>query len=250
LRLARENPRWGYRRIQGELIKLGCPCSHLAVRDILRRNGIGPAPQRARIRWRDFIRQYAEQILAVDFFTVETAWLQQLYVLFFFEIGSRRVHLGGCTAHPSAAWVTQQARNLAWSLQAEEVRTRFLLRDRDAKFPPAFDQVFASEGVRVIRIPYRAPRANAFAERWVGTVRRELLDHLLIFGRRHLEFVLREFITHYHEDRPHQGLGQQLPQAAGLPGTSRTGPVIRGDRLGGLLHATAAQRLDALTVFF
>ncbi len=234
LRLARENPRWGYRRLQGELIKLGYRCSHLAVRDILRRHGIGPAPQRARVRWRDFIRQHAEQILAVDFFTVETVWLQQLYVLFFFEIGSRRVHLGGCTAHPSAAWVAQQARNLAWKLQGGELR--FLLRDRDSKLPATFDQVFASEGVQVVRIPYRAPRANAFAERWVGTVRRELLDHLLVFGRLHLEYVLREFITHYHEERPHQGLGQRVPRQPRLPSTSETGPVIRRDRLGGLLH--------------
>ncbi len=235
LRLAGENPRWGYRRIQGELLKLGHHCSHLAVRDILRRHGVSPAPRRARVLWRDFIRQHAEQILAVDFFTVETAWLQRLHVLFFLEIGSRRVHLGGCTAHPSAAWVTQQARNLVWTLQGAGLRSWFLLRDRDAKFPAAFDEVFASQGVRVIRLPYRAPRANAFAERWVGTVRRELLDHLLIVGRRHLERVLREFITHYHEARPHQGLDQRVPHAPRLA-SSAVGRVVRIDRLGGLLH--------------
>ncbi len=236
LRLARENPRWGYRRIQGELIKLGYPYSHLAVRDILRRNGIPPAPPRARVRWRDFVRQHAEQILAVDFFTVETVWLQQWYVLFFLEIGSRRVHLGGFTAHPSAVLGRPAGPQPGQAGPGWRATGPLPAPDRDAKFPAAFDKVFAGEGVRVIRIPYRAPRANAFAERWVGTVRRELLDHLLIFGRRHLEYVLREFIIRYHEDRPHQGLGQRVPRESGLPSTSRTGPVIRRDRLGGFLH--------------
>ena len=157
-------------------------------------------------------------------------------MLFLIEVGSRRVHLAGCTYHPTSAWVVQQARNLAWKLQDRGLVAKFLLRDRDSKFSAAFDEVFRSEAVRVIRLPYRSPWANSFAERWVGTARREVLDHLLIFGRRHLERVLIEFIEHYHEARPHQGLGQRRPHepAAVIPLTA--GPVERGDRLGGLLH--------------
>ncbi len=136
VRLARENPRWGYRRIEGELRKVGFQCSHLAVRAILRRQGLPSAPVRARISWSQFIHQHAAQLLATDFFTVETAWLQRLCVLFFLEVGSRRVRLAGCTAHPTAAWVVQQARNLAWKIQDGDLTPRFLLRDRDTKFPP------------------------------------------------------------------------------------------------------------------
>jgi putative transposase len=236
LRLARENSRWGYRRIQGELLKLGLRCSHLTVRKVLRRHGLPPAPRRGQLSWRGFVRQHADQILAVDFFSVDTVWLTRLYVLFCIEVGSRRIHLAGCTYHPTSAWVVQQARNLAWKLQDGELVAKFLLRDRDSKFSAAFDEVFRSEGVRVVRLPYRSPRANSFAERWVGTARREVLDHLLIFGRRHLERVLIEFIEHYHEARPHQGLGQRRPHepAGVIPLTA--GPVERGDRLGGLLH--------------
>jgi hypothetical protein len=187
LRLARENARWGYRRIPGELLKLGCRCSPGTVRNVLRRHGLLPAPRRSQRSWREFVRQHAEQILAADFFVVETVWLQRLYVLFFLELGTRRVHLAGCTAHPNADWVSQQTRNLAWELQDSELQIRFLLRDRDAKFTRAFDEVLGGEGVRVIKLPYRAPRAKSFAERWVGTAPREALDHILIFGRRHLE---------------------------------------------------------------
>ncbi len=236
LRLARENTRWGYRRIEGELRKLGWRCSHGTVRLILQRAGLGPAPQRSRVSWRQFLRQHAQQVLATDFFTVETAWLERLHVLFFLEIGSRRVHYAGCTRHPSTAWVVQQARNLAWQLQDEGRGLKFLLRDRDAKFPAAFDAVFRSEGLEVIRLPYRAPRANAFAERWVGTVRREALDHLLILGRRHLDHVLREYVDHYQRARPHQGLGQRIPGVALKRVMQRSGRVARRDRLGGLIH--------------
>jgi putative transposase len=236
LRLARENAGWGYRRVQGELIKLGHRCSHLTVRKVLRRHGLPPAPRRSQRSWREFVRQHADQILATDFFTVDTVWLTRLYVLFFIEIGSRRVHLAGCTYHPTAAWVVQQARNLAWKLQDGELVARFLLRDRDAKFSAAFDQVFRSEGIKVVRLPYRSPRANSYAERWVGTARREVLDHLLIFGRQQLEKVLSEFIEHYQQARPHQGLGQRRPCEPVDEIRVTTGPVERHDRLGGLLH--------------
>jgi len=237
LRLAAENPRWGYRRIQGEVLKLGFRVSHMGVAKLLRRNRIPPAPRRGQGSWRKFVRQHAAHILATDFFTVETAWLKTLYVLFFIELGRRTVHLAGVTAHPSGEWVVQQARNLAWKLQDGALKARFLLRDRDAKFTASFDQVFNSEGVEVIHLPFRAPRANAIAERWVGTARRELLDHLLIFGRRHLESVLKEFLDPYHGARPHQGLAQRCPAGDTSPQPLfKGGRIVRHDRLGGLLH--------------
>ncbi len=206
------------------------------MRKVLRRHGLYPAPRRSQHSWCEFVRQHADQILATDFFTVDTVWLTRLYVLFFIEVGSRRVHLAGCTYHPTGAWVVQQARNLVWKLQDGELSARFLLRDRDSKFSAAFDEVFRSEGIEVVRLPYRSPRANAFSERWVGTARREALDHLLIFGRRHLGRVLIEFIGHYHAARPHQGLGQRRPCEPADEVRVRTGPVERRDRLGGLLH--------------
>ena len=238
LKIARENPRWGYRRIQGEALKLGFPISHMQVARILRSQGIPPAPRRGQTSWREFVRQQAAQMLACDFFSVETAWLQRLHVLFFIEIASRKVHLGGITANPASEWVAQQARNLAWKLQDGALQARYLLRDRDSKFSAGFDQVFRSEGVEVLRLPYRAPRANSIAERFVGTCRREVLDHMLIFSARHLEAVLKEFLAHYHQARPHQGLDQRCPVPvvpAPLPPPVGAG-IVRHDRLGGLLH--------------
>src|ERR1700730_3996135 len=164
LRLARENTRWGYRRIQGELLKLGVRCSHETIRGVLRGHGLPPTPLRAQSSLRQVLRQHAHQIMATDFFTVDTVGLQRLYVLFFIELGSRRVHLAGCTANPSATWVVQQARQLAWRIADGELSPRFLLRDRDTKFTRAFDEVFGSEGVEVIRLPVRSPVANSFAE--------------------------------------------------------------------------------------
>ena len=238
LRLAGENPRWGYRRIQGEALKLGFRISHMQVARILRSQRIPPAPRRSQTTWREFVRQHAAQMAATDFFTIETAWLQRLHVLFFIEIASRKVHLGGITASPTGEWVAQQARNLAWKVQDGAVKAKFLLRDRDSKFTAGFDQVFRSEGVKVLRLPYRAPRANSIAERFVLTARRELLDHLLIFSARHLEAVIKEFLVHYHRARPHQGLEQRCPapvMPAPIP-LPAEGRIVRHDRLGGLLH--------------
>jgi putative transposase len=234
-RLALENPSWGYRRIRGELLNLGCDVSATAIRTILRRLGLSPAPRRAGLSWRSFLRAHAGAVLACDFFTVETVRLQTLYVLFFIELSTRRVFVAGCTAQPKGAWVTQQARNLVWRLGDDGTRPSLLVRDRDAKFARSFDDVFRSEGVRVVRTPVRAPRANAHAERWVGTARRECLDRLLILGRRHLEQVLREYVTHYNTARPHQALGLRAPLARSqLSGSS--GEIARRDRLGGLIH--------------
>jgi transposase InsO family protein len=211
LKLAEENPRWGYKRIQGEALKLGFKISHMGVAKILRSQGIPPAPRRSQTSWREFVRQHAAQMLATDLFTVETAWLQRLHVLFFIEIASRKAHLAGITANPTGEWVAQQARNLAWKLQDGVIQARYLLRDRDCKFTASFDQVFSSEGVKVVRLPYQSPRANSIAERFVGTCRREVLDHLLIFSARHLEAVIKDFLVHYHQARPHQGLDQRCP---------------------------------------
>ena len=197
VRLGRENPRWGYQRIRGELLKLGIRVSATTVRTTLLRRGLYPAPRRIGPTWSEFLRSQAAGILACDFFTVETLRLKTLYVLFFIELSTRRVHLVEATACPDSAWVTQQARNLA--TQERLTGIRFLLRDRDAKFSGPFDEVFGTEGVRVIRTPIRAPKANAFAERFVRTVRSECLDHVLIYGRRHLDRVLRVYVRHYTE---------------------------------------------------
>jgi putative transposase len=177
LRFARENPRWGYPRIAGELLKLGIRVSPSTVRRLLLAAGLKPAPRRSGPSWREFLRQQASSTLACDFFTVETLTLRRYYVLFFIELASRRVHLAGCTTNPSGGWVSQQARNLSFSGVFDQ--TRFLIHDRDSKFSVAFDEVFKSEGIRVIRTPIRAPRANAYAERFVRSVRAECLDWLL-----------------------------------------------------------------------
>jgi transposase InsO family protein len=239
LRFARENPRWGYQRIVGELSGLGLVVSATTVKKILREAGLGPVGSRAGLSWRAFLRAHAQSMLAVDFFTVETISLQRLYVLFFIELGSRRVHLAGCTANPTGPWVTQQTRHFTWTLLARPRAFRFLIRDRDGKFTRDFDAVFASEGIRIIKSPVRAPKANAIAERFVRTIRAECLDWLLIVNRRHLERVLRVFARHYNSHRPHRSLDLNPPDplARQLPVLySPTAVVERRDRLGGLIH--------------
>jgi putative transposase len=193
IRLARENPHWGYQRIKGELQQLGVQTSATAIRTTLRRHGLDPAPRRASSTWRAFLRQQAAGIVACDFFTVDTVWLRRLYVLFFIELDTRRVHVAGVTANPNGAWVIQQARNLLLVMEERGRRLGFLVRDRDTKFWRGFDDVFGSEGVEVLVTPVQAPNANAYAERWVRTVRAECLDWLLIVGRSHLEQVLRVY---------------------------------------------------------
>lgn len=234
LRLARENPRWGYPRIAGELLKLGLRVSPSTVRRLLLAAGLRPAPRRSGPSWRDFLRQQAASMLACDFFTVETIALRRYYVLFFIELGSRRVHLAGCTTNPTGAWVTQEARNLSFTGLFE--RMHFLIHDRDSKFSAAFDDVFSSEGINVIHTPIRAPQANAYAERFVRTIRAESLDWLLILGRRHLEHVLRAYTAHYNRERPHRGLALLPPEAANAASPLTTGEIKRRDQLGGLIH--------------
>jgi putative transposase len=235
LRFARENPRWGCVRIQGELRKLGVPVGATTIRSVLRRSGLGPAPRRGGPSWAEFLRAQAHGMVACDFFTVETVWLRTLYVLFFIEHGARRVRLAGVTANPDGVWMRQQARNLAIDERLEDVR--FLLHDRDAKFSGPFDEILRDEGVRVIKTPVRAPRANAVAERWVRSVRNECLDHMLVFGRRHLEQILRDYLSHYNTERPHRSLALAAP--AGKLQEVRGSPpaeIRRRDVLGGLIH--------------
>jgi putative transposase len=178
--------------------------------------------------------------LSCDFFTVETVLLSRIYVLFFIELASRRVYVGGCTANPTGPWMIQQARNLGICLEDRLGPVRFVVHDRDSKFTAAFDVVFAAHGIRVIRMPHRAPKANAVAERWVRTVRQECLDWLLIVSRRHLERVLRIYVEHYNDRRPHRSLGLQVPTPPGSDPSRSYGRashnVRRRDRLGGLIH--------------
>jgi len=205
----------------------------------LRRHGLDPTPRPAATSWRAFLRQQAAGILACDFFTVDTVWLQRLYVLFFIEVATRRVHLAGVTAHPDGAWITQQARNLLLALGERGRRVHFIIRDRDAKFCRGFDDVFGSEGAEVLRTPLHAPNANAYAERWVGTVRAECLDWLLVVGRGHLERTLKVYVAHYNAHRPHRALQLEPPDpAAAVTLISGHPParVHRRDLLGGLLH--------------
>jgi putative transposase len=237
--LARENPSWGYQRIVGELRKLGSGVSVTSVRNILASAGVSPAPQRDRQSWRRFLRAHGESILACDFFTVDTIWLRRLYVLVFLSIGSRRIEYFACTSKPDTEWMLQQARNLLMELDDRGRQVRFLIHDRDAKFPRAFDALLATEDIKVIRTPVRAPNANAHMERWVGSVRRECLDRLLIFGRRQLEHVLRVYIRHFNQQRPHRALDLRPPDGGIEPSPRATVhplQVRRRDLLGKLLH--------------
>jgi transposase InsO family protein len=234
LRLGSDNPRWGERRIQGELLKLGYRVSATTIRGVLRRHHVPPAPRRDGPTWAQFLAAHAGAILACDFFTVDTVLLRTLYVLVFLEIGSRRILYASCTAQPNAAWVTQQARNLTWELNQLEAPIRLAIHDRDSKFVDEFDQVLQGEGARVTLTPFRCPRANAHCERAIKTLRHEALDWLLIFGERHLQVVLREYIDHYNQQRPHLALDPHPPQPpTSAPGS---GAVLRQQRLNGLIN--------------
>jgi transposase InsO family protein len=239
VRLARENPHWGYQRIAGELKQLGLAVSPTTVRKVLAAADVPPAPERARQSWRSFLHQQAASTLACDFFTVETLTLQRIYVLFVISLATRRLEFIACTPNPDGAWTTQQARNLVMQLSQQERHFRLLIHDRDRKFSRAFDEVFRSEGIEVIRTPVQAPNANAFAERWVRTVRSDCLDRILILGRRHLERVLRVYGKHYNEHRPHRALELAPPGGANTAAVDHTPEppaVRRHDLLGGLIH--------------
>jgi putative transposase len=241
LRLARENSTWGYVRIAGELRTLGMSVSATFVRSVLARSGVPPAPERASLSWRSFLRQHAATMLACDFFTVDTVRLRRLYLLFFISIATRRLEYLACTTTPDSRWMMQQARNLVMHLDDHGHERRYLIHDRDSKFSRAFDSVFESEGMAVIRAPIRAPNANAYAERWVGSVRRECLDRLLVFSRHQLERVLHVYVRHYNDHRPHRALELRAPAAPPEPCSRRQAPpgvaqIRRRQLLVGLIH--------------
>ena len=211
VRLAKENPLWGHRRIHGELIKLGVTIAPSTVWEILHAAGIDPAPRRSGPSWRQFLHAQAAGIVAVDFLHVDTVLLRRLYVLVFIEHGSRRMHIGGVSASPTGEWTVQQARNLALSFGERFEDVKFLIRDRGSNFTASFDAVFQAVGTRVLRTAVQAPRMNAICERLVGTLRRELLDRMLILGETHLRATLAKYQVHYNTARPHQGIAQRVP---------------------------------------
>jgi putative transposase len=238
VRMARENPRWGYVRIQGELLKLGYRVGASTIRRILRRHHIPPAPVRhTDTSWRQFLRTQATSMLAVDFFHVDCAvTLRRLYVLLVLEVGDRYLHVLGVTGHPDGPWTTQQARNLVMDLGERAARFRFLVRDRAGQFTASFDAVLADAGIEVVKIPPRCPRANCFAERLVLTVRTEVTDRMLIFGERHLRRVLAVYAAHYNARRPHRALRLRPPRpTAPVPQPIHSG-IRRRQVLGGLIN--------------
>jgi putative transposase len=214
IRMATENPTWGHRRVQGELVRLGHPIAASTVWQILHDAGIEPAPRRSGSTWRQFLLTQAKAVLAVDFVHVDTVFLTRIYALIAVEHGSRRTSLVGITAHPTGAWTTQAARNLMMDLGDRANSIKFLLRDRDSRFTTAFDAVFAAEGIRTLTSPPRAPRANAICERMIGTLRRELLDRILIVNERHLRRILTIYLHRFNTARPHRTLGQLTPAQA------------------------------------
>ena len=238
--MARTNPGWGHRRIQGELAQLGHTLAHSTVWEILKMAGIDPAPRRRGPTWSEFLPAQAHRIISCDFLHIDTVLLNRLYVLIFVEHATRKLHVTGVTANPTGGWVAQQARNLAIDLGERLEELRFLVRDRDTKYTTMFDAVFEADAIEIIKTPPRAPRANAICERLAGTLRRELPGRILILEPGHARRILGEYAAHYNRHRPHQSLNQRHPNAA-----AATVPAVVGldERritckpvLGGLIH--------------
>ncbi|RAG82087.1 integrase [Streptacidiphilus pinicola] len=242
LRLARENPSWGYRRIHGELALLGLRVAPSTVWEILRTEGIDPAPERSSVTWPDFLRSQAEAIMAMDFIETVTLTGKRQYILAAIHHASRRIRIVGTTAHPTHAWVAQAVRNLLMDLEdAGQLATvRFLIRDRDAKYPALMDQILQSSGIATVLTGVQVPRMNAVMERWARTLRAELLDRTLVWNEAHLRRVLLVYERDYNQHRPHRSLAGAAPLRA-IP--ARLEPhqverldIRRRDRLGGVLH--------------
>jgi putative transposase len=233
LRFARENPTWGYRRIHGELTQLGVHIAASTVWAILKNAGIDPAPGRTSDSWTTFLRAQAAGIVACDFFTVDTVMLRRYYVLFFIELDRRRVHLAGITTNPTGTWTTQAARNFC---MRTDRAIRFVIRDGAGQFLTGFDDVFRSDGATIIRTPPYTPVANAYAERWVGTIRREVCDQTLIWNQRHLERLLREYVEHYNTHRPHRSLHQRAPNDHEVVEYRPGQPIRRHPTCNGLIN--------------
>jgi putative transposase len=246
VRMALENPSWGYTRIQGALADLGHEVGRGTIANVLREQDLEPAPERGRrTRWSTFLKAHWECVAATDFFTVEVCTLRGLvthYVLFFLDLASRAVKIAGLTAHPNDPWMTQIARNLTDPEEQFLRGMRFLIMDRDTKYSDAFRRILSRERLQVIRLPPRSPNLNAFAERFVRSAKEECLDRMIFFGRSSLQRALTEYMAHYHHERNHQGVGNRLLQSTpGICGSS--GPVRRRQRLGGMLsfyHRAAA----------
>jgi transposase InsO family protein len=241
LRLVRENPSWGYRRVHGELAVLGIKVAASTVWEILKASGIDPAPARDRQTWAGFLRGQAHAIVAADFFETRTVTGARLYVFVVIEHAARRVRVLGATAHPTAAWTAQQARNLVMDLKDAGTSMRYLIRDRDSRYTAAFDAVFEDEGIEVVKTGIRVPRMNAIMERWIRSCRAELLDRTLTVNQRHLLHALREYETFHNEHRPHRALQaaaplRPLPAPISDPDQLGHLDINRRDRLGGILH--------------
>jgi transposase len=237
LRLARENPGWGYRRIHGELAGLGAKIAASTVWEILKNAGLDPTPRRADPTWPQFLRSQAEAILACDFFTADLLDGTQAYVLAVIEHATRRIRILGVTLHPTGAWTSQQARNLIMDLGEQAHRVKFMIRDRGSNYTAAFDAVLSDAGIRTVLCNVRTPRMNAIAERWIGGCRRELLDRTLTWNENHLRRILREYETHHNQHRPHRSLDSAAPlKPLPEPVDLEQHRVRRHPRVGGMIN--------------